>query len=163
MIRDATPEDFEAILRLNAESEHFMSAMSPVRLRQLHAWSSCHRVVEAGAGVVAFLLAFREGSDYDSPNYRWFAQRYSRFLYIDRIAVAAAHRGEGWGKALYQDLFAFARGSGVEQVTCEFDVDPPNPASEQFHRRFGFEEVGRQRYGAAHKLVALQCAFSTAT
>jgi len=138
-----------------------MSPLSPARLAQLHQWSACHRLVETGGEVAAFLLAFREGCDYDSPNYRWFASRYPKFLYIDRIAVSAAHRGQGWGRALYENLFAFARETGVGAVTCEFDVDPPNPVSERFHRRFGFREVGRQRYGAANKLVALQCASST--
>jgi predicted GNAT superfamily acetyltransferase len=45
--------------------------------------------------IAAFLLAFREGAGYDSVNYRWFAQRYERFLYVDRVVVAPAARGQG--------------------------------------------------------------------
>ena len=41
-------------------------------------------------------------------------------------------------------------------MTCEFDLNPPNPASEKFHARFGFHEVGRQRVGAGNKQVSLQ-------
>src|SRR5690349_14551091 len=103
VIRDTHPDDFEAVLRLNLESEHFMSPLALPRLEQLHAWSAYHRVVDEG-GVAAFLLAFREGSRYDSPNYRWFAERFDRFLYIDRIAVSLAHQGQGLGRALYDDL-----------------------------------------------------------
>ena len=72
--RDATPDDFPAILALNAESVHFLSPLDAPRLQRLHAQAAYHRIVTAGGGVAAFLLAFREGADYDSPNYRWFAQ-----------------------------------------------------------------------------------------
>jgi hypothetical protein len=38
----------------------------------------------------AFLIAFDQAADYDSPNYLWFRQRYARFVYVDRVVVAAA-------------------------------------------------------------------------
>lgn len=155
MIRDASEADFPAIVQLNAASVQFTSPMTPARLAQLAADAALLRVVD-DAGVQAFLLVFREGAAYDSPNYRWFASRYERFLYIDRIVVAEAARGAGWGRRLYEDLFRFAGRAGVPVITCEFDVDPPNPVSERFHRAFGFSEVGQHRYGAASKLVSLQ-------
>ena len=108
-------------------------------------------------GVVAFLLAFREGADYDSPNYRWFAARYATFLYVDRVVVAESQQGRGLGRLLYDDLFAFARASGVPCITCEFDIDPPNEASRRFHARYGFEEVGTQALPKG-KRVSLQIA-----
>lgn len=144
-IRDATQADFAAIVALNAESVRFTSPMDHARLQALHAQAAYHRVVESDGAVVAFLLALREGAAYDSPNYRWFARRYPRFLYVDRIVVAAARQGLGLGARLYEDLIAFATVSGVTPLTCEFDSDPPNPASAAFHARFGFREVGRQR------------------
>ena len=156
-LRDATRADFAAVLRLNTASERFLSALTPQRLAQLHAQSCYHRVIEADGAVQAFLLGFREGSGYDSPNYRWFAGRYARFFYIDRVVVDEAAQGRGLGRRLYDDVFAFAAAHGLERVTCEFDVEPPNPVSERFHRQFGFQEVGRQAvaYGGG-KSVALQ-------
>lgn len=159
MIRDARTADFPAILALNAESEHFLSPMSAARLAHLHAEAAYHRVVEVDAQVAAFLLAFREGADYDSPNHRWFKERYASFLYIDRVVVAAAHRGKRFGAALYEDVFALAVEHGVATVTCEFDVDPPNEISQRFHARFGFREVGTHWYGK--KRVSLQEAKNT--
>jgi predicted GNAT superfamily acetyltransferase len=156
MIRDAVPGDFPAILALNAESVHFLSALDAARLRHLHAQAAYHRVVDVHGEVAAFLLAFREGTDYDSPNYRWFAQRYSEFLYIDRIVVSAAQQGRGLGALLYDDILAFAARTRVAQLTCEFDLDPPNPASAKFHQRYGFREVGRQWLGGGKKQVSLQ-------
>ncbi len=75
-------------------------------------------------------------------------------MYIDRVVVDTAHRGKGFGTALYADVFAFAAGQGVAMVTCEFDVEPPNEVSRRFHARFGFREVGTHRYGK--KRVSLQ-------
>ena len=156
MIREAIVDDFPAILALNAESVHFLSPLDAMRLRDLHAQSAYHRVVEHEEKVAAFLLAFREGADYDSPNYRWFAQRYAQFLYIDRIVVAATARGLGFGAQLYDDILAFAAGTNAARLTAEFDVEPPNPVSAAFHQRYGFREVGTQWIGGDKKQVSLQ-------
>ena len=155
-VRDAAPADFPAILALNAESVHFLSLLDPQRLAHLHAQAAYHRVVEIDGAIAAFLLVLREGADYDSPNYRWFAARHARFLYIDRIVVAANRQGRGLAAQLYDDLLEFARASGIAQLTCEFDLDPPNPASAKFHARYGFNEVGRQWLGGGKKQVSLQ-------
>jgi uncharacterized protein len=153
-IRDATRADFPAIVALNLESERFVSPMNEQRLERLHAWAAYHRVMDLDGGVAAFLLGLREGAGYDSPNYRWFAQRYERFFYIDRVIVSEGQRGHGYATALYEDAFAFARSRGVDAVTCEFDVDPPNAVSRRFHEAFGFREVGSNSYNGKH--VAMQ-------
>jgi uncharacterized protein len=158
-IRDATAADHAAILRLNLESERYLSALHAEKLRQLHAMASHCRVGVQEGEVMAFLLVFREGAAYQSENYRWFADRYPRFLYVDRIVVDERVQGRGWGPALYDDLFSIAVRSDVDIVTCEYDVEPPNAQSERFHARFGFTEVGSQRvsYGG-NKRVSLQAA-----
>jgi uncharacterized protein len=158
-IRPANPADFAQILALNEESVHFLAPMDIARLQMLHDQSSYHRVFDTGNGVEAFLLAMREGASYDSVNYRWFAERYTRFLYIDRVVVSRSARGKGCGTLLYEDLFAHAASTGISPVTCEFDVDPPNEPSRRFHQGFGFTEVGTQRAGADSKLVSLQAAW----
>jgi uncharacterized protein len=155
-IRDATPADFPAILALNLESVHFLSPLDAGRLQRLHARAAYHRVVEHAGKIAAFLLGLREGTDYDSPNYRWFAQRYATFLYIDRIVVAGSARGLGFGAQLYDDIAAFAAATGAARLTAEFDVEPPNPVSAALHRRYGFREVGTQWIGGGSKQVSLQ-------
>ena len=157
-IRDAEIADGDAILALNEASVSLLSPLSQQRLAELHVMAALHRVVEREGEVIGFLLAFREGADYDSPNYLWFAERYPLFLYVDRVVVADAARGQGVGALLYRDMFKFAAASGTRLVTCEFDIDPPNPASEQFHARFGFREVGRQWVADGRKQVSLQVA-----
>jgi predicted GNAT superfamily acetyltransferase len=156
-LRDYRPDDATAVLALNAESVAVLSPLDALQLRALAAQAACFRVAERDGAIVAFLLALREGSAYASPNYRWFAARYPRFLYVDRVVVGAAARGDGLGAALYTDLFAFARAAGLDTLACEFDIEPPNEASRVFHARFGFAEVGRQRLPGG-KQVSLQVA-----
>lgn len=156
MIRDATPADFPAILALN---EAFVAVLSPLdhaRLARLHAQAALHRVVETAGRVEAFLLALREGADYDSPNYRWFAQHHPRFLYVDRVVVAGDAQVRGAGRALYRELYAQAVRDAVPLLACEFDLEPPNPASARFHAALGFREIGRQSLYGGRKTVSLQ-------
>lgn len=157
-IRVATLDDFPAILALNKEFEHFLSPMDARRLDHLDSQSAYHRVIRQDGQVLGFLLAFREGADYDSPNYRWFADRYKRFVYVDRVVVTSKVQAKGLGTALYKDLFAYARENGIPLVTCEFDQEPPNPSSERFHAAMGFREVGTQVIRDGKKTVTLQLA-----
>lgn len=157
-IRDADPADFAAILALNLESEALLSPLDEPRLAHLHAQAAYHRVACENGTVAAFLLVFAEGADYDSPNYLWHAARRPQFLYVDRIAVAASHRGRGLGQRLYEDLFGFARERGTGAIACEFYIQPFNHASSRFHERLGFREVGTQWVAGGMKQVSLQVA-----
>ena len=155
-LRDATPDDAESILRLNHVSVHFLSPLTAQRLAWLHGMASYHRVAEWQGQVCAFLLAFGPDAAYDSPNYQWFARRFERFLYVDRIVVDPATQGQGLAARLYADLFAFARKSGAPRITLEIDSDPPNPVSSRFHARYGFREIGSQWVAGGAKRVSLQ-------
>lgn len=158
MIRDALERDFPALLALNEESVAVLSPLDLDGLRRLHAQAARHRVVEIDGEIAAFLLVLREGADYASPNYRWFAANYDRFLYVDRVVVSLAQQGRGLGRQLYDDLFDWARREGVERIALEFDVEPPNEASRRFHAGYGFREVGSQRVANGKKRVSLQIA-----
>ncbi|ROU08925.1 GNAT family N-acetyltransferase [Lysobacter enzymogenes] len=158
VVRPATPADRAAVLALNVEAEALMSPMDHARLLALEAQSVYHRIVHDGQAAIAFLLAFDERADYDSPNYLWYRQRYPRFVYIDRIAVAASHRNRRIGGLLYDDVFAFARERGVGTVAAEFYIEPFNEASSRFHARYGFGEVGTQWVAQGRKRVSLQIA-----
>jgi len=149
---------FPDILALNAESVQFLSPLSARQLEHLHAHAAYHKVVVDGQRVAAFLLALAPGAPYDSVNYQWFDARYPDFLYVDRVVVSRAARGNGLASLLYRDLFQAALAQGYARVVCEFDIDPPNRASEALHLRLGFSEVGRQRVAAGGKLVSLQSA-----
>ncbi len=90
----------------------------------------------------AFIIAFDQDADYDSPNFLWFRDRYERFVYIDRVVVAASAHGQGLGRALYEKLFEAAKAAGYPCLMAEVNVNPPNPGSLAFHDKMGFEAVG---------------------
>lgn len=93
-------------------------------------------------GTDSFIIAFDQDADYDSENFLWFRARFPRFVYVDRVVTAAQARGKGHGAALYSALFDAARAAGHTLVTCEVNEDPPNPASDAFHAKFGFAPIG---------------------
>ena len=95
----------------------------------------------------AALIAFDQDADYDSANFQWFRARYPRFVYVDRVVTAPAARGRGLARKLYAHLFEQARAAGQTRVVCEVNSDPPNPASEAFHRALGFVPVGEALLG----------------
>ena len=153
-VRSAEPSDFDFELALNAEFEKLLSPLDRAGLLRLDSIAVAHRVAEQQGELAGFLLALGEGEDYASPNYRWFAARYARFLYVDRVVVAPRHRGRGVASALYGDLFALGARSGRQLVTCEYDREPLNEASARFHARLGFREIGTLAH--ASKVVSLQ-------
>ena len=158
LLRDAAIHDFDRIIELNAAEVDKTSAMDAQRLQVLDGLASYHKVAAQEGKVVAFLLAMDDGAGYDNDNFRWFAARYPRFLYIDRIVVDAGHAGLGIGARLYRDLFEHARRSGAPIVVCEYNLDPPNPASRAFHDRLGFTEVGTRQFADGSKRVSMQMA-----
>lgn len=77
-LRDASAADAPALLRLNAASVERLSPLDAPALERLLAQCALARVATAGGDVVGMVLALREGADYGSPNYRWFAAREAR-------------------------------------------------------------------------------------
>jgi predicted GNAT superfamily acetyltransferase len=90
----------------------------------------------------AFMIGFDQDADYHSPNFLWFRERYPRFAYVDRVAVATSARGRGLARALYEDFFTRATTDGHTLIACEVNSDPPNPGSDAFHAALGFRIVG---------------------
>lgn len=147
--------DTAAVLRLNAESVAVLSPLDVDRFQWLNAMTCLHLVAEDSGGVIGFLMAFSDGVPYDSVNYQWFATRFKRFVYIDRVAVSSAYRGVGVGRQFYQQAEAYAATPGMAWLVCEVDVEPPNPGSLAFHARLEFVEVGCHM-GTVGKVVSLQ-------
>ena len=156
LIRQAKISDFPRILDINAAEEEKTSRIDLARITQLDSWSDYHRVAVVDDEVVGFLLVMSETSDYDGENFRWFVERYGRFLYIDRIVIDGSAARRGVGGALYGDLIQFAATQNWSTLCCEINVSPPNPVSHAFHAHFGFEEVGRSAEAGAPKVVSYQ-------
>lgn len=149
-LRAATVADLPAVHALN-ELEVPHVARVPI---ERFAWFLEHAsdfLVAEGAGVAAgaddapvaaFVVALEPDAPYRSPNFLWFREHRARFLYVDRIAVAPAWRRCGLGRAIYRELARRARDRGLDRITCEVNLEPPNPDSLAFHRRIGFQPAG---------------------
>jgi uncharacterized protein len=143
-------DNVAAALALNNAHAVELSLQTPESFRALLD-AAFHAVWTEGEG--AFLIAVDQGAAYISENFRWFQARYPRFVYVDRVVVAPAHRGQGLAKALYADLTAKTRAAGHNLITCEVNSDPPNPASDAFHAALGFRPVGQAALAAGAKTV----------
>jgi uncharacterized protein len=139
-LADASEEIVAAVLDLNRRNVIALSKLDRVTLG--HLISEAFQATFIGNGD-AFLLAFDQDAKLSSPNFHWFRAHYGRFIYVDRVVVSEHARAKGLARLLYQDLFDAARSAGQKMVTCEVNVEPPNPVSDAFHAAFAFEEVGR--------------------
>ena len=148
-IRDLTPDDLDWVLEINREHESLLSVLDRAGLAQLVDMSALAR----GIPEQAFLLAMDRSADYESWNFQWFRQRYDRFLYVDRIAIASQAAGGGQGKKLYSDFYALAARLGYPMVCAEVNSAPANPASLAFHAKQGFDVVGEEEVPGRGKSV----------
>ena len=140
----------DKLLALNNAHAQELSWLEPDRLRHLVREAFYARRI---GDLDAFLIAFEQDADYDSPNFLWFRERYPRFVYVDRIVTAASARGRGLAQRLYLELFEQASRAGHERMVCEINLSPSNPGSDAFHAALGFSEVGSAAIHGGAKTV----------
>lgn len=154
IIRDIDGPDLDAVLTLNQSEVPHVGSIDLPRMQWFAANAAYFRVAMNEDRLAAFLVGMRPGTSYQSPNYRWFCDRYDDFAYVDRVAVADFARRFGLASRLYDD-FAATVPASVEFMTCEVNVQPPNESSMIFHRRLGFRQVGTQTTEGGSKEVAM--------
>lgn len=143
MIRKAVKNDYDEILKLNQADVEMLSPLDYKLLEKMSNLTEVFNVFEIDDQVVGFIMAFKDGCEYWSDNYKWFLDNYSNFLYIDRIVVDKNHRKEGIAQKLYEDLFEHASNENCDLICAEIDIEPEyNHQSIRFHEKMGFHEVG---------------------
>jgi predicted GNAT superfamily acetyltransferase len=147
---DLTSVVGEQLLALNNAHARELSWLEPDRLR--HLVSEAFLALRIG-NVDAFLLAFDQDADYDSPDFLWFRARHARFVYIDRVVVAPQARRRGHARRLYNTVVERASGARYERIVCEVNFDPPNRVSDAFHAASGFVQVGMATHHGGGKTV----------
>ncbi len=153
-IREVRGPDLPALLALNECAVPHVNSIGLEVFDRFATEARYFRVAERDSHPVGFLIAFSPEAGYQSVNFLWFRERYTGFVYIDRVVVSAARRGAGIGGALYRDLQRFCS-RFASMLTCEVNIRPSNEASMRFHRDFGFEQVGTQETEGGYKLVSL--------
>ena len=150
--------DLTWALRINNAAQPAVNGLGATELDELVAWAEHFLVAESGGERAGFVLALPgPGLAYASLNYTWFARRFTRFLYVDRIVVDAGARSSGSGTALYTALAEVSRGRWP-RICAEVNIRPPNPGSLRFHERAGFHAVGEQdTEGGAKRVRLLEC------
>lgn len=152
LLRPISPADVPAVLALNEVNVEVLAPMDAERLAELSAWAHRADMIQCDGEVAGFVLAFGPGTDYDSPNYRWFGDLYGQdFHYLDRIVLDDRFRRRGLGSAVYDQVEADATARG--RLALEVNIEPPNEPSLAFHTGRGYQEVGR--LGGPGKTVAL--------
>lgn len=151
-VRPLLLDELDRLLAMNQREVPHVGEVTRERLSEILAWADVSLGAVVGEELVGFLLAMMPDSPYDSPNFRWFRERYRDFLYIDRVVVAEHARRGGVARRLY-DAALDARPSAL--LAAEVNLEPPNPGSMAFHRRYGFTEVDRVECGNGHVVAML--------
>jgi predicted GNAT superfamily acetyltransferase len=133
-----------------------LSPLTLAGLERLAAIASYLCVAEVDGSPAAFLLAISSETPYEGANFLWFKERYSRFLYVDRIVVGARARRAGIASQLYGSLEAHAGRARAPIITCEINLRPANPESLAFHDRHGFVEVGTRDVENGNKTLSMR-------
>ena len=155
-IRNLTHLDVSTLWRINEEGLPGVGQIDERAMADLVSLTSLPLGAFQGDELLGFVLCLPPGTRYASLNYAWFNARYDDFLYVDRIAVAAAYRDRKVGTLLYQNVIGHAAKLKVP-VAAEVNLEPPNPGSMRFHKRHGFSEVGQLSHGV--KSVAMVMRF----
>lgn len=153
-ISETKPSEVLAILDINNAAVPAVNYLKLSELKNICAESSYFLSVSLQSELAGFVLALREDALYASVNYRWFASRYPRFLYIDRIVIAPRFQSCGIGRQLYDHLASLERGRS-KTLLCEVNLRPKNTNSLLFHKGYGFQQVGVQETEAGAKKVAM--------
>jgi uncharacterized protein len=153
-IRSMQDGDVDAVLALNAASVDATSPLDAPSLATYRSMVADDLVCLVDEQVAAFALAYGPGAAYPSINYRWHADRFDDFLYLDRIVVGADFRRRGIASALYDRLEEVATARG--RMVCEVYSDPPNTGSLAFHRGRGYVEIGYLDQANGYQCVMLE-------
>ena len=143
-----TPDQktLEILYFLNQENTPEVGSLPSVEaLRSLIQLSTINFYVLSGKNIIGFAICFRENSEYQSLNYKFFSDSEEKFLYIDRVVIKEGFRREGAGTKLYNNLSMFAKKESMP-LCCEVNTFPKNEISLNIHAKNGFSRVGSQNF-----------------
>jgi len=136
----------QSIYDLNqANTPEVGSLDSMNHLKKLIELSAYNLLVLSNDEIAGFIICMREDSTYGSENYKFFAQRLKKFLYVDRVAIDERHRRAGLGQAIYENIFTQASNDNLP-IALEVNTQPVNQPSLNFHEKMGFDRIGTKDF-----------------
>ena len=142
-IEQASKDDLNFILSLNQDSIPSVSSSNLEMMRHFLAISDYFKVCKVNGISIGFLIALLPEKDYNSEHYKWFNDRYDSFIYVDRIIFNKSYQKQGYGTIFYNDLKKTMKNK-LTNIVCEINIKPYNKQSINFHKKYGFNEVGRK-------------------
>ncbi|MFL3006875.1 MAG: GNAT family N-acetyltransferase [Candidatus Neomarinimicrobiota bacterium] len=152
-IKTVDKSDFDFVLSLNQKTLPEVSSIDLVGMSYFLKNSSYFKIILHKNHPVGFCIGLMPGKDYSSENYIWINRRCNSFIYVDRIVINEKHRNKGIGSYLYTHLEETYCGK-VENITCEVNILPYNKPSMNFHKKYGFKEIGQKDTENGKKRVA---------
>jgi predicted GNAT superfamily acetyltransferase len=142
-VRSFDAADGAGVLGINAQHAPHVATLDAVELERLRDLGASVLVAAESRELVGYLIAFGSAAPYDGEEFlRLRKILQGDFVYVDQLAVAAACRGRGIGRLLYEAIAVAAPAGEAEWLCCEVNEHPPNPGSLSFHQRLGFARIG---------------------
>ena len=154
-LRPGSTADLAEVLVMNNAAVPAVSQLDHEALQALAADATALVVAEWESQLRGFLLLLSgPGLGYESLNYRWFSERYDRFLYVDRVVVDPSAQRRGLGRRFYDHAVELGMDS-YPYLCAEVNTRPRNHDSLAFHEALGFDTVGSQDTEGGTKTVAM--------
>ncbi len=154
IFRPIEPRDYSLAVRINQLDVDKLAPIDVDRLQQLAAISIHAHVADIDGEVAGFVITMPPGVSYSSDNYAWFSERYTDFLYLDRVVVSDQFRRRGVASFIYDNVEADAEFHGGIML-LEVNVEPANPPSMLFHSNRNYQEVGRLQHDDGRKITSM--------
>jgi uncharacterized protein len=152
MIRNLTPADLALAHAWNQANTPHVNSLDFAAFSNVYGMSSHRYLIEYNGSPAGFSWLMYPESLYESVNFRYFKDRFTNFLYLDRIVIAEEFRGKALATKLYKHIFAT---HAPIPICCEVNSRPPNVASTELHKKLGFRLVGEQSTDKGKKRVQL--------
>ena len=152
-IRTVDESDFDYILSLNQKTIPEVSSTDLMGMSYFLKNASYFKIICNNNHPVGFCIGLMPGEEYASENYIWINKRYNSFIYVDRVIIDQKYRNKGLGSYFYNHLLETFYGK-VEYIICEVNIKPYNKQSINFHKKYGFKEIGRKDTENSKKKVS---------
>ena len=154
-LKNCTESKLEEIYALNQSLTPMLGELKDIQhLKRLINMSKCSKGLKIKGRIAAFMICFRENSEYESKNYLYFNRKYKEFLYVDRIGVSKNLENNGLGSILYKYII---ENFGEDLTICaEINTKPMNKKSIIFHEKHDFKGISEKCYNENYKVVYME-------